>query len=171
MGKPEKTNLLPCDATKAGKSRSSSTIKFVPCIKHESETQGNEESSMHSLHSAERKLRRNDLWVTFTYIIADITVKDKDICIYWRGFFFKSVLLIGQQMVKQTCTGEEQQIATEAKSSGTWEWVIHATCLPTWLVTMGRKPIHFECVETPTLTFLFIVFIKKQKRKNSCFSL
>lgn len=57
-------------------------------------------------------------------------------------FFFKSILLIVQQMVIDIQPGEEVKIATGAKSSGAEKCVVHAT----WLVTMGLKPSHFEYV-------------------------
>lgn len=57
-------------------------------------------------------------------------------------FFFKSILLIVQQMVIEVQPGEEVQIETGAKSSGAGKCVVHAT----WLITMGLKPSHFEHV-------------------------
>lgn len=57
-------------------------------------------------------------------------------------FFFKSILLIGQQMVTEVQPGEEVQIATGAKSSGAGKCVVHAT----WLVSMCLKSSHLEHV-------------------------
>lgn len=42
-------------------------------------------------------------------------------------FFFKSTLLIGQQMLTEVQPGEEVQTETGAKSSGAGKCVVHAT--------------------------------------------
>lgn len=55
-------------------------------------------------------------------------------------FFFKSTLLIGQQMVTEVQPGEEVQIETGTKSSGAGKCVVHAT----WLATMCLKSSHLE---------------------------
>lgn len=57
-------------------------------------------------------------------------------------FFFKSTLLIGQQMVTEVQPGEEVQIETGAKSSGAGKCVVPATCL----VTMCLKSSYVEHV-------------------------
>lgn len=57
-------------------------------------------------------------------------------------FFFKSILLIDQQMVTEVQPGEEVQTETGSKSSGAGKCVVHAT----WLVTMCLKSSHLERV-------------------------